>query len=419
MKNLTYFIVGGHGGQAFVNLWLNDKFNHNLVFNVVDWGGHSGLMGRILLDEHFNYLPIGDLRNNLAIISRLRFNSNGINLENLLQEQVSNLDEIDLKINEIFALLSEINDKKINLDISKIYKFTDIYKKRYKRADNRIKYKFDEGKRIKLKHKIGNIFLTAIAYSIDSDNGFKLLNDKLQELNLLPSNINISFIEDKRYIQKVVKTRFGQLETLADGEDMIDELQIPIDLESFSIIDPLTNLPIVSKNSSIVKLIDNSDLILIPPGSESNSYPWIFFYASELKSKEIIRISNIWVESKSYGVGHEIALLDKYKIYPKFFIAKIDEKDKKKYLKALGRYGLENKKLQSSNIEDIKNQITFFNPNCDIKKLESNLKINMDVLYFNGQSIKNRLPRDVSVLEQGFRHDREQINNVISNLYSK
>jgi 2-phospho-L-lactate transferase/gluconeogenesis factor (CofD/UPF0052 family) len=315
-KHLLYFVIGGHGGQVFMKMWQDRTFIHDIVLNVVDWGGSSGVLGRALEKMGLKFLPPGDLRNNVAnLLENISVASNNSfmgEISKLLQERVETFDEMRLMIHDLIQKLGR-NDR-ITQDY--IDWFLDQYEQGHKMLED--KEKHADGKLIK--HNIGNIFFAALANQIG---GFENLGNELKSIFNLPDNINFHFIFDKRlelYVKEIKQD--GSEGIFLRGEDIIDNADQPIAVKDYSVVNPGEDSEVIARHPSIEQLVNEASLIIIPPGSEGNSYPWIRYYADLLRDKRMVRLANLTSEQNSFGIENEIAMLYLLGIKPIYLFAK-------------------------------------------------------------------------------------------------
>lgn len=155
---------------------------------------------------------------------------------------------------------------------------------------------------------------------------------------------------------------------------------------------------------------------MIPPGSESNNYPWLFLYKDILKDKKIIKFTNLFLDKKSAGLGYEVGLLERNELNPIYLVPKTFTEIKEQSLLALlGSYGIEGKVPYRHDLEKLETNIRASYPQVDSEKLkdimERILPV-MNVVNYNSELVSNNMPENAAVAKKGLRHDRVQIEKI-------
>lgn len=430
-KAITFFVAGGKGTQPFMNLYLKSKYDCHIVINTVDWGGHSGVIGRILERLNLKFLPTGDLRNNIANILLLNGKEE---IANMLQKRVETLTDAQVEVRK----LCEVTKVDDNLTLG-VFEFFNIYKKGLEESIKHGEIGEIEG----IKHNIGNLFFVGIAYALKNEDrkfgGFSALLSKIKEMELIPKNIFFHYLFDTR-LTLSFRTKDG---VIYYGEDVYDHINSQVELSTLNYIDPETKIKFFDLNKHIIKLIEESDLIIFPTGSESNCYPAIKMYAKYLKSKQIIKFVNILALPNSEGIGAEMVYLYGLGLKPKFLFPKpmdviikdLDPNTTNIFFRDLGIYtAVEEKRPQfykEARIKDrlydmAKIKLYKFHQGQQteldniVKDIIKNIEPVMDVLAFNSNnkstianSIKNKGKYDVALLDKGLRHDRNQVSKIV------
>lgn len=429
-KVITYFVCGGHGTTVCKEAWTqpeskNLEIESNLCIGVVDDGGHSGLMRQIFEVMKADYVPLGDLRNIWADSI-----SNHV-MSELIQKRISTtLDFDQLKVTltkEVTALKSLVsiyckNGSKIEeyLPSESISQFIDQYVNALEKLIKTSKTKLYD------KHNIGNLFLAAIAFSLTSSfgkSGYKHLSKAIKEICLFEQDVNIHLIDQKR-LELIVQNSRGDV--IVKGEGIIDLVEFPVNLQSYEVFDPKTQ-KIPSKQKQIIDLINSSDLIVIPPGSETNSYPWLKYYAKELSQKKVVRVINLTVEQSSEGFIEEIAFLENlglrpFYLYPKTFSDIRHSIGDEQYFKLIAKYSQQNKRPNDLSKDTILKGLHLRHPEVldkvSIKDLQERILDIIEVQAFtsNGEShqeLAAYIEDDPYISKKGFRHSTKQIREIL------
>lgn len=430
-KKVTVFVAGGKGTQPFMDLFLKSQNEFHIVISTVDWGGHSGVIGRIMERLQLKFLPTGDLRNNIANMMIL----SGLDeTAQILQNRVENLDEVEIEIRK----LCEITKIEQNFIIG-IFEFFEIYKKGLEESLHLGEKEGIEG----IKHNIGNLFFVGIAYALRNEDkkfgGFSAMLAKLKELDLVPDRVFFHYLFDSR-LTLSFRTKDGVIHY---GEDAYDHTNSQIDLATLNYIDPETRIKFFDLNKHIIKLIEETDLIIFPTGSESNYYPAIKMYSKYLKSKKILKLVNILALPNSEGIGAEMVYLYGLGIKPEYLYPKemstiikdLDSNTTNIFFRDLGIYtAVEEKRPQFFKEAKIKDRLYDMariklhkfhqgqQTELDniVEGILENISPVMDVLAFNSNdkttitsSIKNAGKYDVALLDKGLRHDRNQVFKIV------
>ncbi len=425
---VTYFVAGGHGTTACKLAWEqpnnSTKIESHLCIGVVDDGGHSGLLRLISEEINVDYIPLGDLRNIWAdsiqndvmsqlIQKRIGFNNNLNQLKDSLWLELKALISL-VKIyckngNEIEKYLPE------NILEEYLEKYINGYESLLKKEDN-----------LYNKHTIGNLFFSALMFSykkIFNENPYSKICEIIQNIGIFPQNIFIHLIDNKR-LDLLIQNKRG--EVIEKGEGNIDTIEFPVKVEFYEAFDPKTNSK-ATKSKEIISLINNSDLIVIPPGSETNSYPWIKYYSQELKTKSIIRIVNLTVEQSSLGFIEEVGFLESLGLKPIYFYPKTfsnikHELGEDQYFKLIAKYSLQNKRAQDLSTKTILTGVKLCRPEIFDNTTQEELKsrilsiVNVQAYFQNGtylQEFGTLLEDDAYISQKGFRHSTSQIQEVI------
>lgn len=434
-KRILHFVIGGHGGQVNVDLWNNPKVINDVVVTCVDWGETSGLMGRICEKVGIHFLPMGDLRNNIGNLLEAKSPNNTFLVE-LLQREVPNeflKENFELLLYKIENLLAP-NLKEI-INISDLHEFLDIYLKELENIPTEDKVRVSNDEEIPMGQKPGNILLEGIYYSLQKQNfecTLKNFREVIKQIGLVPENFNIYFVDKERKILSVLDEDNNPV---VEGEDAVDHYSDAIKLKSYVVIDPHTSKIYAGKNEKIIELIENADLVIIPPGSEGNTYPWLTHYTEELKKKKLFRIVNIIKENNSSGVAHEMAYLDSlglnaYYLFPKDIDFLVSEIGYNRLIAIMGTYLLsENKVPQLFDYDQDRSKFLglrslkslLLEEDVTEQKAEELLKRVlpiMDIMAYDGRNLTeiDYQYNGEQILKRGLRHVPKQIEKIAIHL---
>lgn len=271
--------AGGHGTISLTELFLSKGVSFDIVFHTADWGGSQGMWGRLLklgdyhLDKSLNgksdtFLPFGDPNKLINFYTQQKFA--GLEFFDLRSFDYTILETKSLVFLE--AIGSSEDFKREFLDYLKTaFDFFVINRKKLG---------------LKREFCVGYVFHTFLLKKNDSVFG---CNKFLQDLEILPKNLELSFCSDRRTVMVAKDISLVKL----IGEDKVDHHDNPILPDSVHLSDPATKKPIKEVPELLAK-IKNSDLVIIPTGSITN---WVSILnipgvVELLKSKKVIWITN-------------------------------------------------------------------------------------------------------------------------------
>ena len=430
-KIITYFVSGGHGTTACKEAWeqpgknIDIQIETHLCIGVVDDGGHSGLLRRIFEELNEPYIPLGDLRNIWAESIK-----NSVMTE-LIQRRISpseNLTQFqETLVKELMALKSLIliycqngNALQKYLSDNQIEDFVAAYIKGFKQLLNKTKEELYN------KHNIGNLFFAALTYSrfhTNGKNGYLQLSEVIEELGLFPQNLKVHLLDNKR-LDLLIQNAKGEI--IVQGEGSIDVVEFPIKVGAYEVFDPITKLK-PAKREDIIQLINKSDIVIIPPGSETNSYPWVKYYAEQLREKLVVRIVNLTVEQSSEGFIQEMGFLESLGLrpiylYPKTFSHIKKEIGEEAYFKLIAKYSQQNKRPQDLSTQTILKGLHLSYPQIfDSVSEEDIFSRILDIVDVHAYSVNNETIHELSankedepyISQKGFRHSTLQLGKVI------
>ncbi len=341
------FISGGHGGGVLREEFLRNDIEHYVLLNVVDWGGSTGAIGKALESRGLPFLPIGDFKTLFITM-----------FPNLLDHTKDRSESFGQSIDTSNYYLEVLSTS-----FPKFEKFLKLHQGLVTKFYYELSIGLNSIEQGSVNHSALNIMFSALAYALDqnSTNGYEILFVKLKEWEILPKTLTFRFIFDRRLILQA--RRDG--EVLFENEAHFDEIDEPISVHEFELIDPVTkNRAKNLKTKGIVEMINDSNYVVIPPGSESNIYPWIPVYSKELSKKKIHRIVNISSEINSSGIITEMTYhlnkdLDIYYYFPGTLDSFVNKINPEKYLKIKNAYRKEGKIFQFFDEYLIKKDLKF------------------------------------------------------------
>jgi hypothetical protein len=276
-----------------------------------DFGGSSGLWNRLL---EFNN---GELNQKLhgKIIPNLTWGDfNKTIVFYLNQKHGSQIAAtLDFRSNDLADLINEFD---ILADFLALEQ--DLEKKFYHYLITCFDYFTSHQKDLQFKSLkplcLGYIWQTFLYFQLDLDT--RNINKFYQNLNILPSNLNLNFTYSNR------QTLLGQTESgkLLVGEDEIDLYQEPVLPQSLKLqnVDARENI----FEPSLLIQIKHSDTIIIPPGSIANWLPLVNcpqiedILVEKSKNEQLIWITNPFFEPNEYGISTYLDYLKSKNILP-------------------------------------------------------------------------------------------------------
>lgn len=418
-KKILYLVVGGHGSQPFMDTWTdgNLEIEHDLVFNVVDSGGHTGFLTTLFP----NLLPLGDLRNNIANLLELSAEKQN----SKLLDELAHLFNQRIVFNKFPELLKGVD---LVLDIlgpgdeirNIVNQFTQEYIQKCNAMD------LNQG----IKHSLGNIFLGAL-----QNQGTDFMKRSLKDLGLIPPNLNIYFLHHER-LQLIATDTKGIRIT---GEAAIDVSTNPIHPSDFQLIDfkghKITEGDI---SQEIVNLIMESNGIFIPSGSFENSYPALALFSEYLRERhcEMLRIVNATVYGKDVTFVEEMMYLNgKLGLGVKFMapnnkieilnrvgeiINFVDTRLLQTAIpKIYGKYKRENKVAQVTpeTMQEFLEQCEQLGLQMTTEEIKYFAQFIYPIMRIHAYPNGNGHRENEQVLEKGFRHDPESVNFLVRTIF--
>jgi hypothetical protein len=302
--------AGGHGTISLTELFLSQGFRFDIVFHTADWGGSQGLWGRLLklgdyyLDKSLNgksdtFLPFGDPNKLINFYT---------------QQKYGGLEFFDLRCLDYHILETK------SIVFLELIETSEDFKKEF--LDYlKVAFDFFVINRKKLGSKkefcVGYVFHTFLLKKNESVLG---CNKFLQDLGILPKNLELSFCSDRRTVMVAKDISLVKL----IGEDKVDHHDNPILPDSVHLSDPITKKSI-KEIPELLARIQNSDLVIIPTGSITN---WVSILnipgvVELLKYKKVIWITN------PYKSRNELDNLDYFKYFQSLGINPIIFKSRK------------------------------------------------------------------------------------------
>lgn len=272
LKKVLVMGIGGHGWKSIKDFLLTYKGVIEIVMLPVDWGGSTGVVGRVLEysngllnkqlhgSKDFPVLPFGDLNKFVAdfledCCGDNILISNGLRTKNVLDFRS------DDKIELIKAFLAV--KKCLKLENSWGVEF-ESYVEKYLDYYNKISSQLDYTSQTSL----GNLWHAFLYWKLKSIEG---IIDFYHKKNILPQNLFVKFTNNHRLILKGVFVNENRQVNLLTGEDLIDISSHPINPESMILVDK-TGLK-SDVDEKILNLLKESELIIIPNGSIANWLP--------------------------------------------------------------------------------------------------------------------------------------------------
>ena len=337
MSGILFSVFSGQASAIFDDFLfdINEKYVRNkngeknyhpsvyIIETQWDNGGHTGYLQdfNTWLDDQDKFLeifggnfkippPMGDLKSQISRWSRHLIKKDfGNTISSLIENRY---DHIDDTIHELEVLINTL--KRIQPDIfilEERINFFEIYSQLYK--------DFSLITSLMIKHSVGNLFLNFLYYYsfllVDSVETIYLHHHEaffnfLKDLSLIPRGIRIEFLIDGRY--NLSGTSHDNVKILS--EKFFDEYpsNLPVLLESYS----LKSIEGNDFENKFNKLLENSDLVVIPPGSLSNWMPIINKFYSELKSKTIIWFVNAFTHYSEESLENQIKYLHSLGLNP-------------------------------------------------------------------------------------------------------
>jgi hypothetical protein len=303
--NITILGAGGHGLSSLQNLFENEDIDFNVFYSTADWGGATGLFGRLLEFDDFALnreihrrilptIPFGDP--NKLICYFLNKSGNNLNSKNILDFRSNIYEEHLEKIKELRNLLGLETEmvKEFLLYFNKIWNYY---------AFNQAKVKF------RREFCLGYVFLY---FLIKDDFDIKILNEKLRGFGALPSNVSFDFASSER---QVLVAKDISLERLV-GEDKIDKHKSPFLPQSMSLQNPDKSLG--QAKLSLVRTLSNSDLVVIPTGSIYNWLAIVNYKTVQniLRRKKIVWITNPFKTKNELHNSNYLSYFHELNIHP-------------------------------------------------------------------------------------------------------
>jgi hypothetical protein len=310
IKQILILGAGGHGTISLTELFQNKELSFDVVFHTADWGGSQGLWGRLLklgdcfLDKSLNgksetFLPFGDPNKLINYYA---------------QQKYPNLEFFDLRSSDFTILESK---SKVFLDL--ISSTEDFKKEFLDYLKTAFEFFIINRKKLGFKREfcVGYVFHAFLLKKNESVFG---CNKFLQDLEIIPKNLMLSFCSDTRTIMVAKDISLVKLV----GEDKVDHHDNPILPDSVHLSDPLTKKP-MNEVPQLFAKIKSSDLIIIPTGSITN---WVSILnipgiVELLKPKKLIWITN------PYKSRNELDNLDYFQYFQSLGITPIILKSRK------------------------------------------------------------------------------------------
>lgn len=244
--------------------------------------------------------PMGDLKPQVARWSKHLIKDDfGKTISSLLGNRHENIDNAFLEVKNLVDILHRLSPD-IFLVEDRI-KFLDRYFKLYREFDSQ------SGKQIK--HSVGNLFIYFMYYCsfllVDSvetiyDHHHQAFFNFLKDLSLIPRGNRIEFLIDGRYNLRGV----SKDNVVIPSEKFFDDYvaKEPVKLDSYT-IDVVSGSEIENK---FQYLYEQSDIIIIPPGSLSNWMPLINKFHIYLSQKPLLWFVNAFTHYSETTLNEQI-----------------------------------------------------------------------------------------------------------------
>ncbi len=309
-RKITVLGAGGHGVEPLLEYLSNQ--DTKIYYIPADWGGSTGMLGRLmeLNSNFFNsyfgnkygfksdfFLPSADL--NKIIVNFSKGKKWEFEKKNIFDFRSSD----PVKLLEASQFLSRLVGEDVIVDFTH-----DVYDY-YLAHKNKIAYEKD--------FCIGNLW-NHLLLSRDGIEGF---NRFYQDLDLLPSCINLAFTHDYRQILKG-STVVGH-QTI--GEDVIDVFPTALDPKSLILESTGSSLNLTD---NLKFELENSELVVIPNGSIANWMPLVNHYSYIFKALaeqgKLVVMGNLFYPSNELPWQNYFEYLIKLEIFPKILFPNQD-----------------------------------------------------------------------------------------------
>jgi hypothetical protein len=309
---ITIIGSGGHGVASLYELLKHTEYEHSVYFNTGDWGGSWGLWGRLLEfnDNELNtklhgsridVLPFADINKAICHFITVLFPDKFVFSSATSQDSISkvykykpiaiNRPILDFRSN----LLSE--NKLVLLEILKLTKFNVEEEKEFRRYFE-IAWSYFQKNKVKLKVEkpfcLGYVlqffvfFKSTQLAQISGLDPMSHWNQFWQKIEVLPRNVYLDFTSKNR---QVMTAKNLSLEKLM-GEDQVDSYYSPI-LPETMIFENI-NQTLGKPKKPFLKVLEKSDLIIIPNGSVGNWLSVINYQKVKtiLQGKNVVWLTN-------------------------------------------------------------------------------------------------------------------------------
>jgi hypothetical protein len=301
-KNIVIIGAGGHGIEPLLPLTQN--FNTNIIYIPADWGGSTGMLGRLIEHNnyffnrtlgakyqflHHNFIPAGDI--NKLIITQLNESKWFVEHTHILDCRTDDRQQLL----HLAQALSNLFEEPLFVEFC-----GDLFDY-YEDVKREINY-----------HKpfaLGNLW----HHFLISQVGIAGLNNFYTKKQLIHHNIRIVLSHTCR--QEIWgQTVVGQ-QTI--GEDIIDDFPTAIAPESLHVRPAAFE---TCFNTAIVDDLYNADLVIIPNGSIANwlplvnDIPYVFRHISH--AQKLLMMGNLFYTPNELPLQNYIAYLIQKGIYP-------------------------------------------------------------------------------------------------------
>lgn len=350
MSGLLFLVFSGQASAIFDNFLINnhkkyiaqkkrevvelpDFVNNGEIFIVeTQWddGGHTGIMldFNLWLEENreFNDLigtelimppPLGDLKSQISRWSRQLVEGDfAKTISSLINNRHRSIDFALLELGNLIEILENLSPD-IFIAEEQMH-FSRLYFKFYKQ--------FISDRNLEINHSVGNLFLHFLylySYLLTSntetiyDHHHQAFFNFLKDLNLIPRGVRFEFLIDGRYnLSGVSKDGI-----LIPSERFFDDYPsaLAVDLASYN-LKPIDGKDIDNK---FEKLIDNSDVVIIPPGSLSNWMPLVNKFSKSLVNKPILWFLNSFTHISEANIDECVDYFYRIGLNPSLILPKL------------------------------------------------------------------------------------------------
>lgn len=350
MSGILFLVFSGQASAIFDNFLLNNhkkyiaqkkkvvsgsaELNNNgdifIIETQWDDGGHTGVMldFNLWLEENREFYdltgtelimppPLGDLKSQISRWSKHLVSGDFSNtISSLINNRHKSIDFALLELSNLLEILENLSPD-IFIAEEQMH-FSRLYFKLYK--------EFTRHRDLEINHSVGNLFLHFLyiySYLLTSntetiyEHHHQAFFNFLKDLNLIPRGVRFEFLIDGRYnLSGVSKDGI-----LISSERFFDDYpsSLPVELESYT-LKPIDGSDIDNK---FEQLIENSNIVIIPPGSLSNWMPLINKFSKNLVNKPILWFLNSFTHNSEADIDECVNYFYSIGLNPSLILPKL------------------------------------------------------------------------------------------------